>query len=113
MDSERWQSKIMKAIEEIPDRKKGTWGRVDAHRRQCQIKVVYSMVAKFERLKEKTSLLELTLWRRVLLLGVDEDDESEDRKLDYRVRCGAGVVIPNVLAFLSIEEEGRKRTSII
>jgi ankyrin repeat protein len=96
----RWLSNIMDAIKEIPDRKE-PWP-IDSQGRRRQINAVYSRLAKCELLKESASLLELALWKRILLpLGIN-DGESEDNKLDCRVKCRADVFIPNVLAFLSI-----------
>jgi hypothetical protein len=56
-------------------------------------------------LKDASITLELALWKS-RLSGDDNDVPSkgdEKKRAEYRVACGAGVVIPNVLSFLTIK----------
>jgi len=56
-------------------------------------------------LKDASITLELALWKS-RLSGDDNDVPSkgdEKKRAEYRVACGAGVVIPKVLSFLTIK----------
>ena len=49
--------------------------------------------ARYQQLKEATTLLELTLWRNNM------DENSQERK-ECRINCGAHIVIEHVLPYL-------------
>ena len=49
----------------------------------------------YYELPEVTTILELALWKA----RMDEYDDLNARE-EYRVTCGAGIIIPNVLSFL-------------
>eukprot|EP00584_Thalassiosira_punctigera_P021810 CAMPEP_0172573244 /NCGR_PEP_ID=MMETSP1067-20121228/136091_1 /TAXON_ID=265564 ORGANISM="Thalassiosira punctigera, Strain Tpunct2005C2" /NCGR_SAMPLE_ID=MMETSP1067 /ASSEMBLY_ACC=CAM_ASM_000444 /LENGTH=445 /DNA_ID=CAMNT_0013365841 /DNA_START=67 /DNA_END=1405 /DNA_ORIENTATION=- len=68
--------------------------------RQRSTERLFSMLAHYEhldQLRKATSILELSLWKA----GIDRfaPDGREERDA-CRVRCGADVVVPNVLSFL-------------
>ena len=87
----------------------------DLDERKQQLKVIYSILAKYERF-EVLSLLEEFLWSMKLdeVKSTESDDPSggEQRtkkkakiydvsdKQAYRINCGADIVISNVLLYL-------------
>ena len=64
-------------------------------------KIVHYKTEHHRYLKEATITLELTLWRKRLSeINVPEGDEEERAKC--RVKCGADIVMKNVLPFLEL-----------
>ena len=57
---------------------------------------------KYHRLKDAAFLLELALWKTKITeqMHVDNMDDTANMRGQFRVNCGAAVVIPNVLPFL-------------
>jgi hypothetical protein len=64
-----------------------------------------------QRLKESTSLLELTMWKMKLDAGIDQGEaigegnmkakmDTSDVRLQCRISCGADQVVKNVLQYL-------------
>ena len=92
---EKWRKQIQDHVNELNwflcYRKKST-------------ELIYSKLARYEQLgqlREATSLLELALWKS----SIDQDTDGEccrdKAKVDVcHIRCGADVVVPNVLSFL-------------
>lgn len=60
--------------------------------------VIHSTLIKYERL-EILSLLELIMWK--VRINEFQAIDSQDRNR-YRIRCGADIVISNILPFLDI-----------
>jgi hypothetical protein len=92
---ERWKMEVNQGIEHI------VHGDVPTARRK-RIHQIYRKLLSNERL-EATSLLELAVWKaevHSLALPSAPPLNDEERKA-CRIKSGVGIVIPNVLAFLS------------
>jgi len=62
---------------------------------------------EYSKLKEATSLLELTLWKMELNDQTKEERQNKKMKIDreqYRISCGADTVIQHVLPYLLADE---------
>ncbi|CAJ1955635.1 unnamed protein product [Cylindrotheca closterium] len=87
--------------------------RVDAivaehvvERRRYLLREASMALSRYEEV-EATSLLELSLWENEMKSAIDASAENgarvtvyKDERVAYRIRSGASVVIPNVIAFL-------------
>ena len=96
----KWQDEILGDVDALP------WF---LFYRRKSTEMVYSKLSYYERmdkLKTATSLLELVLWK-VCINSMANDENTEiyhfreqSNVQSCRVRCGADVVVPNVLLFL-------------
>jgi hypothetical protein len=107
---EAWQMEVLNIIDRLPEG--GDWeeDHMFEDRRELSIENVYSALEKFE-LKERMSQLELGVWKIFLDKARSEDqgsldviDQAEYRK-SCRIKCGTGIILPNVLSFLYCEED--------
>lgn len=73
---------------------------------------IESKLSNFEELSEIAVLLELALWKAKLIedgnLGCE--DNNSVLKIQWRVKCGADVIIPKVLLFLMLDASSHVRT---
>lgn len=83
---EGWEEDIWSRIDDIID-------EGDVQRRGQLLEATYDCFLEYQRI-EVTSLLEIALWKQML-----PSDENTDSREMLRVRCGAPIVIPNVLAY--------------
>mmetsp|Transcript_10063 Transcript_10063/g.24009 ORF Transcript_10063/g.24009 Transcript_10063/m.24009 type:complete len:430 (+) Transcript_10063:35-1324(+) len=90
---EKWRVAMMQKIGEVDE----SW----AEKRGRSFQEIDSKLKKYER-KEKSSLLELCLWKHELDTTISELESSgtEASRITCRLTCCAEVVIPNVLGFL-------------
>lgn len=98
LGSEKWKREIRNDFE--------TRLHWYVHYRKESTETIYSKLEQYEhlsKLKEASALLELALWKT----SIDSHGlENASQKCTYgekgvcRIRCGADVVVPNVLAFL-------------
>ena len=67
-------------------------------------KRVYSRLFCYEQLKEATTLLELALWKsKIDEKSSDENDTNTVINRDqYRICCGADIVVQHVLLYLGV-----------
>ncbi len=78
-----------------------------------------SKISEYEKLKDDATLLELAIWKSKLSefeceLETDSSDISAaSKRQQYRIECGANVIIPNVLSFrLKIHFSGANSNGI-
>ena len=109
---EVWRIAVLNEAENFPE------GWNGAEDRRQQLKLIDVTLAKYERL-ETLSLLEMLLWqieldktlpnkgnaqskrkRQKLTTTSRLQDSVDTCRQVCRVNCGAGIVIPNVMAFL-------------
>jgi len=98
---DRWRKEILSDMDEL---------RWFVCYRKKSTDMIYSKLAHYEhmdQLREATSILELALWKESINCSVANDQESvmtschnEDTMNTCRIRCGADVVMPNVVSFL-------------
>jgi len=90
---EQWQNDMNEEIGRI----NGLLRNLHASRKTFELSQwIDSVKSKMKRYKltEYTSLLELALWKATTLNIIDEERHQ------CRIKCGAAVVIPNVMAFI-------------
>ena len=89
----RWTVELENFIKFLPE---------IAKNRDRDTQKVYDRLATYESIKEGTSVLELTLWK----LKINEDrkkarvDSEVSHKGQYRINCGADIIMRNVLPYL-------------
>lgn len=98
---DKWRKEVLRDIDDL---------RWFVCYRKKSTERVYCKLAHYEhidRLREATSLLELSLWKSNITVSMPNDlDKGVEsrRKIEEmnacRIRCGADVVVPNVLSFL-------------
>ncbi|KAL3772501.1 hypothetical protein ACHAWU_000063 [Discostella pseudostelligera] len=69
-----------------------------------------SKLIVYERLTNVATLLELALWKSMMSRQefgqvLASDGNLSDARLQHRANCGAPVIIPNVLSFLTDDTE--------
>jgi hypothetical protein len=98
----KWRHEILGIAERLP------WF---VFYRQKSTEMIYSKLSHYEhmdQMKEAASVMELALWKdRINLMLNDENKEmgSCRKQPDVhacRIRCGADIVVPNVLRFLAL-----------
>jgi len=92
----KWQKEILSDID-ISEAFGCTKQKITEH--------TFSKLAHYElidQLKEATSMLEIALWKASIDLSPSTDDDRGRERC--RIRCGADVVVPNVLSFLRPSE---------
>ncbi|CAJ1942074.1 unnamed protein product [Cylindrotheca closterium] len=91
---ERWKMEVNQGIEHI------VYGDVPSARRK-RIYQVYRNLLSNERL-EATSLLELVVWKaEIESLTLQSAPLNGEERRACRIKSGVGIVIPNVMAFIS------------
>ena len=94
----KWRLDIKNMIERFPFLDRDDVDAVNSH-----FDIIHSKLVSYERkyieLNEVTPLLELALWKRKIDESANIGDA--DTRGQCRVNCGADVIIPNVLPFLT------------
>jgi len=96
---ERWRNEVNEDLMCVP---------VSPKEREEYATKLYAKLALFELAKESSAILELALWKakieescyRPSHKNARANDEQISRKEQYRVNCGADVVVRNVLRYL-------------
>jgi hypothetical protein len=101
--SEKWQNEIHEMLNQIHSIRSydSLW---------CHCEDVFRKLLSYERWSNTAFLLELALWKSKISEHVGCDRMGDDfnavmEKSQHRMKCGATVIIPNVLSFLA--EVGR------
>lgn len=97
----KWRKEILSDIDRL---------RWFVRYRKNSTQLIYSKLAHYEhmdQLREASSLLELALWKASIDLSMSNDQDRERESFRKktnigvcRIRCGADIVVPNVLHFL-------------
>ena len=90
----KWHTKIHDLLRHIPS--------VKPDNLKQHFHSIDSKLVTYESLKDVASLLELAVWKAKILEQADQnnDNVSIAMKMGCRIKCGATVIIPNVLSFL-------------
>ena len=92
----QWQANVIEMLRSIPD----DLAALDGH-----LTAITTKLAFYEFLEYSTSLLELAIWKSEICAqhGPNIGNVSGEKKSQCRDNCGACVIIPNVLLFITID----------
>jgi len=101
----KWRSNIQDMLNRIPSME-----RYQLHRHFNSID--FELIV-YEKLTNVASLLELALWKSMMSRQecgqvLTATGNLRDIRLQHRTNCGAPVIIPNVLSFLTDDSEDQK-----
>ncbi len=92
----KWRSRIHDMLERIP--------AIELQSLKQYVHIIDSKLSSFESAKDIASVLELAIWKANMMVeqcNPNTDNISfNEMKLGCRIKCGATVIIPNVLSFL-------------
>ena len=102
LKAEKWWNNIHDMLERTHAVVSSDWrsgSKLEFHFRRIDRRL-----AVYENVRDIAYLLELVVWKSSLIQQYESnviiDNLDGERKLQHRVRCGADVIIPNVLSFL-------------
>ena len=96
LKSTKWRNRIYDMLERIP--------AIESQSLKQYVHFIDSKLSSYESAKDIASVLELAIWKANMMVEqcdpYTDNISCLDMKLGCRIKCGATVVIPNVLSFL-------------